>query len=306
MAYPELTALARGLARSDPRDQAEQTQNLHRLQEAHRYMRDKDAGLGLCMETAVTLINGLAWKGDLGSREILDIASQLVQSVEKAWSQSRKSAGAEPPEMPRVNDMVLGEVLVQLGFVTHDQVQEGLRHAQIQRIRIGEALVELGFTSEKRVEEGLRLQKKMRETARLEKIAAATPSVAVDEQPSPEAETAPPKPRAAHPLSPGPERLTVKKPLTVQDPRPTPSASPAKTMTVTREILLGEVLLGSEVITEAQLDQALEKQKKTGQRLGEVLIEMGAASFDDVEGAAELQKQLRLVAGLSAEGERAD
>lgn len=268
MPQPEFTALARSLARSDPRDQVEQTQNLQRLQEVRRYLSDKDVGLSICVDAASKLINGLAWKGDLDAREILEVASQLMMAVERAWLAGNTDADQELPEMPRLNDMVLGEILVQLGFVGHKQVLEALRRAQTQGIRIGEALVELGFTSEKHVDGALRLQRKMRDSARLEQAGTVRPA---------------PRP-------------------TVPGQRDEPPAGTAEKMTVTPEILLGEVLLGSEMITATQLGQAVRVQKATGYRFGKVLVEMGAVGWEDIEAAVELQKQLRLVAGLSQAG----
>jgi len=53
---------------------------------------------------------------------------------------------------------------------------------------------------------------------------------------------------------------------------------------------LGEMLLAAGLISRQQLDEALQKQHKTGQRLGRVLCEMGAVSEQDI--ARTLGKQL--------------
>lgn len=45
---------------------------------------------------------------------------------------------------------------------------------------------------------------------------------------------------------------------------------------------LGEILLRTSLITPDELDKAIETQAKTGGRLGKILIELGAASEDDV------------------------
>jgi type IV pilus assembly protein PilB len=45
-----------------------------------------------------------------------------------------------------------------------------------------------------------------------------------------------------------------------------------------RQVRLGEQLIGSSLITEAQLEQALEMQRDAGGRLGEVLVSLGALS----------------------------
>lgn len=45
---------------------------------------------------------------------------------------------------------------------------------------------------------------------------------------------------------------------------------------------LGEILLATSLITPGELDKAIATQIKTGKRLGQILIELGAASEDDV------------------------
>src|ERR1039458_4426097 len=52
-----------------------------------------------------------------------------------------------------------------------------------------------------------------------------------------------------------------------------------------RIIRLGEKLVSSNLITEAQLDQALEMQRDAGGRLGEVLVSLGALSEQSLANA---------------------
>ena len=52
---------------------------------------------------------------------------------------------------------------------------------------------------------------------------------------------------------------------------------------------LGAILLERELITEAQLNAAIDQQKRTGRRLGHVLIDMGATTQDAVLGALSVQ-----------------
>lgn len=49
--------------------------------------------------------------------------------------------------------------------------------------------------------------------------------------------------------------------------------------------MLGEKLIAANVITQAQLDEALAEQKETGQRLGEVLVSKGYATQEQVDSA---------------------
>lgn len=49
--------------------------------------------------------------------------------------------------------------------------------------------------------------------------------------------------------------------------------------------MLGETLVNKAVITEDQLKQALAEQKKSGEKLGEVLVKLGFATHDEIEKA---------------------
>jgi len=69
---------------------------------------------------------------------------------------------------------------------------------------------------------------------------------------------------------------------------------------VTEGIFLGEVLLGADMITNEQLEKALHLHHKTGLRVGEALVQLGALGEQDILDGLELQKQLRRIAGLQA------
>ena len=49
--------------------------------------------------------------------------------------------------------------------------------------------------------------------------------------------------------------------------------------------MLGEKLIALSVITQEQLDDALNEQKKTGKRLGEVLVDKGYATEEQIDNA---------------------
>jgi hypothetical protein len=51
---------------------------------------------------------------------------------------------------------------------------------------------------------------------------------------------------------------------------------------VRKQIMLGDKLLNEGLITSAQLDKALEEQKKIKEKLGETLIKLGYVSHDDL------------------------
>lgn len=47
--------------------------------------------------------------------------------------------------------------------------------------------------------------------------------------------------------------------------------------------MVGEKLLAAGVITQEQLDKALAESKKSGKRVGDLVVEMGFATRDQVE-----------------------
>ena len=57
------------------------------------------------------------------------------------------------------------------------------------------------------------------------------------------------------------------------------------------KIKLGQLLLKNNLITESQLDKALEIQGKTGQKLGEILVSMDYITEEDLNEFLKLQKR---------------
>ena len=49
--------------------------------------------------------------------------------------------------------------------------------------------------------------------------------------------------------------------------------------------MLGEKLIALKVITQEQLNEVLTEQKKTGQRLGEILVDKGYATQEQIDNA---------------------
>jgi hypothetical protein len=49
-----------------------------------------------------------------------------------------------------------------------------------------------------------------------------------------------------------------------------------------KHMRFGEILVETKVLTESQLERALEKQKGTGRRLGQILEEMGVVTERDI------------------------
>src|SRR3989304_8120582 len=68
-----------------------------------------------------------------------------------------------------------------------------------------------------------------------------------------------------------------------------------KSATARRRVRLGEVLVEAGLITQTQLEQALQSQQATGERLGRVLVSMGLASQDAIAKAIASQLGLEYV-----------
>ena len=63
----------------------------------------------------------------------------------------------------------------------------------------------------------------------------------------------------------------------------------AESSTRPKQMLIGNILVNAEVITEMQLDQALQTQRRTLQRLGAVMVEMGIVDDATINEFATLQ-----------------
>lgn len=69
------------------------------------------------------------------------------------------------PESTDLNEMKLGQVLVQLGLVNPEQLSQALDHQRDTKVRLGEALASLGHVVPYELQQALGLQSKMREFA---------------------------------------------------------------------------------------------------------------------------------------------
>jgi hypothetical protein len=181
---------------------------------------------------------------------------------------------AAPSASPEKADMFFGRMLIELGHVTEEQVETALDFHRAKGPRIGECLLLQGAISPERLLNALKIQELLRN--------------------SPEGIT--------------PESLArFKDGADSEPPDPTPAAPPAPpeapervVQTVTEDIFLGEVLLGAEIITKEELEKAMHRHHKTGFPIGEVLIQMGALTEDELEAGVELQQRLRRIAKMNA------
>jgi len=70
---------------------------------------------------------------------------------------------------------------------------------------------------------------------------------------------------------------------------------PSRGITARRRVRLGEVLVEAGLITQAQLEQALQAQNATGDRLGKVLVKMGLATPEAIAKAIASQMNMEYV-----------
>lgn len=63
---------------------------------------------------------------------------------------------------------------------------------------------------------------------------------------------------------------------------------------------LGQILIDKKLISQAQLDEAIREQGRSGRRLGEILADMKLITQAQVRGAIRRQRKLRMAAALAA------
>jgi hypothetical protein len=187
------------------------------------------------------------------------------EAVEPAPAADQEPSAYEPkgdPALPEINNMVFGELMIELGWSTREQVARALdMHKQVG-IPVGECLLVQGSAAAEQILEALKIQERMRsmsETA---------------EKPTPFAGSA-----ASAPQAPG---------LAPDD----------ASILVTKQIFFGEVLLGMGMITKDQLERAMRKHHFENVRVGQALVELGALTEEDLKRGLDIQKSLLFAAGL--------
>jgi hypothetical protein len=192
----QISALARRIARSSPQDAREQQEILERLTEIRNAL-DPSTQIDVIryLDGAVLLTMYLAQLGSIGGYEVIDIVSRLMASIEKtlnlqtmarhtlesaqpraaAQAPAGESTLAQPLTAERAptletmgKDMLLGEIMIRLGMITPEQLQEGARTQRAAGLRFGEALIERGFVTWSQVETALRFQDRFRKANGIE------------------------------------------------------------------------------------------------------------------------------------------
>ncbi|MEM7308070.1 MAG: hypothetical protein AAF682_15435 [Planctomycetota bacterium] len=187
-------------------------------------------------------------------------------------------------ENPVNRDRLLGRILVELGHITREQLADALRFHRDKGLPIGESLLLRGCTSPDRLLEALSLQERMRELPTEDEEEQQTAAEEAPAAPTPAPAPAPAAPAAQNRPKPS-------------APRP---ARPAADLMVTKDMFIGEVLLGAEMITNDELEQAMHMHHHDGLRVGEALVKLGAISQEELENGLELQRHLCKIATRTA------
>lgn len=218
----------------------------------------------------------LQFKPELEPQPTPDLPNVVADEIQIEWPEETPAAesgeAAVPTEeFPECNDEVLGKMLIALGHVTREQVASALRLHREKKLRLGECLLLQGATTPDRVLNTLKIQDSMRGAKNAEEDGQHF-EVEVTRTP-----------------------LRRPMPKKSDGPPPKPAA-----LHVTEKMFIGEVLLGAEMITNEQLEEAMHRHHHDGVRVGEALVLMGALTEKEIQSGLALHESLRHIAGLTA------
>jgi hypothetical protein len=174
----DIQRLVKEIEASDPRDARHQGQIYEQIiQLRDEFDRARAADLSAYLDSAAHLTNYLMHMGRMGPEEINEIIARLVRKVEETFVLG--SGGEEPvapglaydgalDEAPQqyagsgADEKLLGEIMLQLGFITAQQLEKGLVTQRATDQRIGEALVAVGAATWEQVREAIAVQRRLR------------------------------------------------------------------------------------------------------------------------------------------------
>jgi len=168
MSSPTLNELGRQLSRSDLRNRDVQVELFGRLQDERARIAGQHVELCGLLDAASILVRSLAHIDEGGTEEVREIVTRIVRIVSACTSAvpgARATAAPIPEQdipdagLRKLNEMALGQVLVQLGLVQVQDVERALQHSLTSGKRLGESLVELGRASEADIDQALRLKR---------------------------------------------------------------------------------------------------------------------------------------------------
>ncbi len=171
MARASLNELATQLSRSNLMNREVQSLLHDRLILERNRMAGTSLELSGFLDAAAILLRSMHCLEGTDAQDVKDMIARLVGLVSGSASREGSSEGpadefaAADQGIQTLNDMALGDVLLQLGLVKADDVERALERMVSTGARLGETLVELGLVSIQDVEQGLRLQRALAQAA---------------------------------------------------------------------------------------------------------------------------------------------
>jgi hypothetical protein len=174
---PTAAPLSLEIARSDPRNPDHQNELLARLRELRSALPPGAGELDAGLRLACTLTQYLIRMGGLGPEDVLQIVSRLVKEVELGAAELTRnrrrtvvleSDGVSTGGLRLVGraevarGRLLGEVMIQLGIATSEEVEEATRTQHAAGLRLGEALVSSGVATWDQIKKAVAVQRQLR------------------------------------------------------------------------------------------------------------------------------------------------
>ncbi len=274
MPIPTINVLVTRIARTDPFDSQANLEFLETLKSVRSSLQDSGPPAALeGLDGAILLLHFHVRTEFEGGSELMAVLLRMVKFVQLNLLQGSGATHVpgtmgleEPMSINPVNvvqDMQLGQILLRMGYVNEDEINECLAYAKGLGIPFGQGLLENNVVGEDPIREALSYQKACREAA----VTREAPQVSL-------------------PL----RRTEGQRVIKSNSAGDCESGQGLRLLT---DVARGELLTRGSVITHQQLEEARLCQRATGVRLGEALVSAGACSWSDVESALNTQAKMR-------------
>ncbi len=278
MSLDHLTALSGRVQGSDPLDRAAQARNLDLLCEVSGFVRQSASPeVAACLLAAAHALQALAGAdAALPRAEVHRSAGALLGVVLRALTPAPAvtpaAPAATPAPAPKAPERSRG------GAAPRDE----------REARLGRMLLRLGQITRAQLARALRLHrgKRLPVGECLLLLGACAPDLVLESMKLQAQVRAKAKGNAGAQKPPAPAAGAERRPMAA--------------FHVTKDMFLGEVLLGVGMISTAELEQAMHLHHHLGLRVGEALLKIGALTAQEVERGLELQRHLQSIATVKA------
>jgi hypothetical protein len=175
MSLLDIQRLGKEITTSDPRD-ARQQELIHEriVQLRNELDRAQAFDLAAYLDSAAFLTDYLVHMGKMGPEDVVEIVGRLVAKVQEAFELPDLGSAVPDSVTPddelqvetdlkeAVEEKMLGEILLQMGYITQAQLDKGLVTQRATDQRIGEALVSTGAVTWDQVREAVAVQGRLR------------------------------------------------------------------------------------------------------------------------------------------------